>query len=107
MFQFIITSLGSLILFPFAFIGFTFAWITFALIGILVFVGFPLSAICMDSVRWFQNNFRTKIPENELSVHRLKKASRVMIIIFRILSDDIRPSETRTVENDLVERLMV
>jgi hypothetical protein len=86
---------GSLILLVVVvFPGFCVAWSTIGLIGIIIFTGFPLSAIFLDSVRWVGNNFKKDIKDEESSTNRLKKAAKIFIIIFKIMSDFHEKDET-------------
>ena len=78
---------GSFILLPFVTIGFAIGWATIGAMGVIVFVGFPLSAIFLDTIRWIANNFRDNVPEEETSTNRLKKAAKIFIIIFQIMAD--------------------
>jgi hypothetical protein len=78
---------GSLCILPFVTLGFGFGWMTIGAIGVIIFVGFSMSAIFLDSIRWIANNFRDNVPEDEASTNRLKKAAKIFIIIFQIMAD--------------------
>lgn len=93
-FTWLIKAVGTLVMFVPVSIGFAFAWIGIALVGIIIFVFFTVAALFMDPARWARNNFRANIPENERTIHRLRKASMIIILIFEIMAE-IKHDELR------------
>ncbi len=88
-FTWLIKIIGTLILFVPVSIGFAFAWFGIALVGIIIFVFFTIAALCLDPVRWVGNNFRKaeETPVNQQTIHRLRKAAMIIILIFEIMAE--------------------
>ena len=84
-----VTLIGSLILLPIVLIGFTMGWLTIAAIGVIIYVGFPMSAIFLDTIRWISNRFKnpSEIKPDEEATARLKKAAKIFIYLFETMGD--------------------
>jgi hypothetical protein len=96
---FIARLIGITILLPFAFVAYIIAWITIALIGTIIFIGFPVAAIFLDTIRWVATNYNNNsTTNNEYLTSRLRKASMIIINIFEIMAD-LKRSEFNTNTN--------
>ncbi len=81
----LIQVIGIIIVSPLTLLGYIFAWTTIAIIGCVIFIGFSISAIFLDTINWMHISYN-RGNTSELT-KRLKKASKIMINIFMTMAE--------------------